>query len=202
MLDKSSAEYKKVKKLYAQGKISEEDYERLIAALDSYEQDEPEVTVSSEEKAKNTIVQLIKELGIKLTTTLKSGWDAANYTVDKLGDTIRGAVRRVVNGFANSLEEGVEEEEAVDPCRSPEQYDIPYEKMYIRLNYIGKKTVEIKTKTKDKAKLLKKCDKIMSTAMSEKLNCLLDESFVGKYECSTDDEYMRLLVRPKKEIKT
>lgn len=196
MLDKTSAEYKKVKKLYSQGKITKEDYERLIAALDSYGQDETELTVSSDEEANNTVVRLLKELGIKLTTALKKGWDAASDTVEKAGDALRGALRRVAHGVADSLEDEKEE----DPCRTPEQYVIPYEKMYIKLNYIGKKTIEIKTKTKNQAKLSKKCEKIMSFMMSEKLNNLLAESFVGKYECSIDDEYMRLVVRPKNEI--
>ena len=196
MLDKTSAEYKKVKKLYLQGKISEEDYKRLLAALESYGQEELAVSSSSDEEANNTVGRLIKELGIKITSSIKTGWNMANNAVDKVGDTIRGAVRRVAYGVA----EGLENEDEEDPCCTPEQYVIPYEKLYIRLNYIGEKQIEMIAKAKKQAKLSKKFNKIMSSEMSEKLNELLSQSFVGKYECSIGDEYMRLIVRPKSEL--
>lgn len=196
MLDKTSKEYKKVKKLYSQGKISKEDYKRLLAALESFEQEETAVSKSSAEEADNTVGRLIKELGIKISSSIKNGWNMANNAVEKVGETIRGAVRRAAYGVAESLDDDQEK----NPCCTPEQYLIPYEKMYIRLNYIGEKPVEVITKTKKQTKLAKKFSKIMSVEMSEKLNGLLSQSFVGKYECSIDDEYMRLIVRPKKEL--
>lgn len=197
MLDKTSAEYKKIKKLYAQGKITENDYNRLLAALENYGSDETAAGESSDEEANKTVGQMLRELGIKISSSVKSGWDAANKAVDSVGDTLRGAVRGVACMVADSLADDGQEK---DPCRSDEQYLIPYEKMYIRLNYIGEKPAEIKTKVKRQASLCKKCKKIMSPELSETVNALLDERFIGKYERSTGDEYLRLVIRPKDSI--
>lgn len=195
MLDKTSAEYKKVMKLYKRGKISEEDCKRLLAALENLEPVQ-DAALSFEERADVTVGQLLKELGIKIKSSLKDGFNVVSKAADKVSDTLRNAVRRAAHEVCDSLD--YESEEEVDPCSKPEQYLIPYEKMYITLHYIGKKTVELSAKTKKQKVLSKKCEKIMSSEMSQKLNTLLAESFIGKYEISLNDEYMRLIVRPKK----
>ena len=197
MLDKTSEEYKKVKKLYKRGKISEEDCKRLLKALEIFEPEQDgDDSLSYEERADFTVGELINELGIKIKSSLKLGLGVVNRAKNMVSDTLKNAVRHAadtVNGYL-----GDEPEEEVDPCRKPEQYLIPYEKMYIKLHYIGKKTVELSAKTKKQKALVKKCEKLMSEEMCQKLNALLAESFVGKYECSLEDEYMRLTVRPKK----
>ena len=196
MLDKTSEEYKNVMKLYKQGKISETDLNRLLAALENYEQTEDEAATEDETKAERTVGQLIKDLGIKFSTSLKTSWNTFNEATEKMADSLRTTIRNTAHKIADSIEGDGD----ADPCRFPEEYDTPYEKLYIKLNYIGKKTVELTTKAKKQKSLSKKCEKLMSAEMNEKLNALLAECFVGKYEISIGDEYMRLIVRPKKQL--
>lgn len=196
MLDKTSEEYKKVTKLYKQGKISETDLNRLLSALENYEQTEEETATADETSAERTVGQLIKDLGIKISASLKTGWDTLNDVTEKAADSLRTTIRSA----ARKIADGIDGENESDPCRSPEEYSVPYEKLYIRLNYVGKKTVEITAKVKKQKSLSEKCKKIMSAEMHEKLDSLLAEPFVGKYEISKGDEYMRLLVRPKKQL--
>ena len=204
MLDKTSEEYKKVLKLYKQGKISEQDLNRLLEALENYDVTDDREE-DSEVKAERNVVQLLKDLGIKITSSLKTSWNTFSNATEKMADTIRTTIRNTANKIADNINgdsesESESESEQADPCRFPEEYDEPYEKLHIKLNYIGKKSLEITTKAKKQKSLAKKCEKVMSAEMCEKLHSLLAEQFVGKYEISIGDEYMRLLVRPKKQL--
>lgn len=209
MNNNRNEELETIDRMYESGKITAEDRDRLIAAVNAAEEAE-----KADDKQSVGFLEGLKDLGEKLKElnglNELEGLKELRGILDKTKGAIEKGVRKakvVLKSDSNDDGDNVsivinsdgdyDVDKNIIIKKHHEKYDVPYEKLVVTLKYINKATViTISESAEDSDKILEQCAEYLDEDSLNAVAELIKSRFTGSYKRIDGAIVLKLNVSP------